>query len=86
MDTLVRSQKGTEEEEAMVRRAGHEVHEFVKNRWVESEWETAWFVNPPVRYSVFRYFCISKEILFFAEASKCFRLGSYTCICEAQDR
>ncbi|KAG5646516.1 hypothetical protein DXG03_003283 [Asterophora parasitica] len=53
MDKLVRSEKGTEEEEALVRRAGEEVHEFVRKRWDESRWETAWFVNPPVRRTVF---------------------------------
>lgn len=48
MDKLVRSEKGTEEEEEAVQRAGRHVGEFVKRRWVEEEWETAWFVNPPV--------------------------------------
>lgn len=48
MDNLVRSERGTEEEEALVRRAGEEVHRFVKSRWAEGVWETAWFVNPPV--------------------------------------
>ena len=44
----MKSEKGTAEEEAMVRRAGEEVDNFVKKRWVEEEWETAWFVNPLV--------------------------------------
>lgn len=48
MSSLVRSSKGTEEEEEMVRQAGREVDAFVRNRWPEQEWETAWFVNPPV--------------------------------------
>jgi hypothetical protein len=48
MDKLVQSKRGTREEEELVRRAGEEVHGFVKKRWVESEWETAWFVNPQV--------------------------------------
>lgn len=48
MDKLIRSEKGTEEEEALVRRAGEEVNNFVKKRWAEADWETAWFVNPPV--------------------------------------
>jgi hypothetical protein len=38
----------TEEEEAAVRKAGLEVHRFVIATWEEREWETAWFVNPPV--------------------------------------
>ncbi|EIN12656.1 hypothetical protein PUNSTDRAFT_97471 [Punctularia strigosozonata HHB-11173 SS5] len=45
-DKLVRSPRGTDEEEALVRRAGREVQEFVKRRWDERVWETAWFVNP----------------------------------------
>jgi hypothetical protein len=49
IDKLVRSEPGTEEEQELVRRAGKEVHNFVKNRWAESQWEAAWFVNPEVR-------------------------------------
>lgn len=56
LDKLVRSEKGSEEEEQLVRRAGEEVGRFVKNRWSEKEWETAWFVNPPVR--LVRIICI----------------------------
>lgn len=48
MDSLTRSAKGTEEEEEMVRECGDEIQTFVKRRWNEKEWETAWFVNPPV--------------------------------------
>ncbi|KAI0064092.1 hypothetical protein BV25DRAFT_1906838 [Artomyces pyxidatus] len=50
--SLVRSARGTDEEEEAVRRAGLEVHKFVSARWKESEWETAWFVNPPRLQSV----------------------------------
>lgn len=49
LDHLVISPKGTPEEEELVRKAGDEIATFVKRRWNESEWETAWFVNPPVR-------------------------------------
>ncbi|TFK33006.1 hypothetical protein BDQ12DRAFT_615970 [Crucibulum laeve] len=52
IDKLIRSEKGTNEEEELVRRAGEEVHRFVQSRWAESEWETAWFVNPPRLQSV----------------------------------
>jgi hypothetical protein len=45
---MITSEKETEEEEALVRKAGEKVHEFVKARWDEDIWETAWFVNPPV--------------------------------------
>lgn len=49
---LIRSVKGTKEEERAVTDAGAEVHKFVCNRWAEKEWETAWFVNPPRLQSV----------------------------------
>ena len=52
MDDLVRSPETTQEEQAALKRAGHEIHEFVRNRWVDHEWETAWFVNPPVSYII----------------------------------
>lgn len=45
----MRSPRGSEEDEALVKKMGEEVNQFVKGRWKESEWETAWFVNPPVR-------------------------------------
>jgi len=51
-DKLIRSPRGSEEEETMVRNAGKEVHGFVKRRWKESQWETAWFVNPPRLQSI----------------------------------
>ncbi|KAI0304295.1 hypothetical protein B0F90DRAFT_1809160 [Multifurca ochricompacta] len=49
---LIRSPRGTEEEEAAVREAGLEVHKFIITTWKEREWETAWFVNPPRLQSV----------------------------------
>ena len=52
LNKLVRSPKGTEEEEEMVRMVGSDVDKFVRNRWVEKEWQTAWFVNPPVGIQV----------------------------------
>jgi hypothetical protein len=52
MENLVRSPKGSPEIEEMVRNAGREIDGFVKRRWVETEWETAWFVNPPRLQSV----------------------------------
>ncbi|KAG6850337.1 hypothetical protein H0H93_014610 [Arthromyces matolae] len=48
MDTLIRSNQPTPEEAELLRRAGEEIHEFIRNRWNESNWETAWFVNPPL--------------------------------------
>jgi len=52
LDKLVVSPKGTEEEEELVRQAGSEIDAFVRRRWSEREWETAWFVNPPRLQSV----------------------------------
>lgn len=50
--SLIRSTRGTEEEEKAVREAGVEVHQFIVATWKEQEWETAWFVNPPRLQSV----------------------------------
>ncbi|OAX41395.1 hypothetical protein K503DRAFT_735631 [Rhizopogon vinicolor AM-OR11-026] len=52
MENLVRSPKGSPEIEVMAKSAGREIDGFVRRRWVESEWETAWFVNPPRLQSV----------------------------------
>ncbi|KAG1835518.1 hypothetical protein EV424DRAFT_1357316 [Suillus variegatus] len=52
MEKLVRSPRGNPEIEDMVKNAGREIDGFVKRRWVEREWETAWFVNPPRIQSV----------------------------------
>ncbi|PPQ68111.1 hypothetical protein CVT26_005732 [Gymnopilus dilepis] len=51
-DKMVKSAPPTEGEKALIEKAGSEVHRFVKNRWDETEWETAWFVNPPRLQSV----------------------------------
>jgi len=48
LENLIRSPKGSPEMEEMVSNAGREIDGFVRRRWVESEWETAWFVNPLV--------------------------------------
>jgi hypothetical protein len=45
---LIISSEPTAEERIQIDHAGSEVAEFVRRRWKESEWETAWFVNPPV--------------------------------------
>ncbi|KAF7348289.1 hypothetical protein MSAN_01782600 [Mycena sanguinolenta] len=52
LDKMIKSEKGTAEEDELVRLAGVPVNNFVKNRWKEEEWETAWFVNPPRLQSV----------------------------------
>ena len=51
--SLIRSARGTEDEETAVREAGSEVHKFVVATWKEQEWETVWFVNPPVSGFIF---------------------------------
>ncbi len=48
IDNLIRSTPPTLEEAILIEFAGSEVHRYVKNRWSEMEWETAWFVNPLV--------------------------------------
>ncbi|KAI9508878.1 hypothetical protein F5148DRAFT_832520 [Russula earlei] len=50
--SLIRSPRGTVEEETAVREAGLEVHKFVIATWRERQWETAWFANPPRLQSV----------------------------------
>ena len=55
MDKMTKSEPPTEEEAILIQKAGSEVHRYVKNRWIEKEWETAWFVNPPV--SVYFLLC-----------------------------
>ncbi|KAI6006462.1 hypothetical protein EDC04DRAFT_2782236, partial [Pisolithus marmoratus] len=52
IQSMIRSSKGSYEEEEMVLHAGKEVDGFVKRRWQESKWETAWFVNPPRLQSI----------------------------------
>lgn len=32
----------------LLKLAAREIHQCVRNVWVESEWECAWFMNPPV--------------------------------------
>jgi hypothetical protein len=45
---MVVSPSPTKEEAFLIERAGKEVPWYVKNRWPESDWETAWVVNPLV--------------------------------------
>ncbi|EJF63239.1 hypothetical protein DICSQDRAFT_56281 [Dichomitus squalens LYAD-421 SS1] len=52
MDKLIRSPRGTDEEERQIKEYGKEIETFVKRRWNEHEWETAWFLNPPRLQSV----------------------------------
>ncbi|KAF8964170.1 hypothetical protein BDZ97DRAFT_1816627 [Flammula alnicola] len=52
MDNMIKSEPPTQEEAALIEDAGKEVHRYVKTRWPEQVWETAWFVNPPRLQSV----------------------------------
>ena len=47
-DKLIRSPRGTDEEERQIKEYGKEIEIFIKRNWNEREWETAWFLNPPV--------------------------------------
>lgn len=87
MDMLVRSPGGSEVEEAMVKNAGKEVHEFVKRRWKENQWETAWFVNPPVRFTRRpNSFCSEcSHQTCYAEVTKYSRFGTYPCVCAQEN-
>jgi hypothetical protein len=49
IDKLTISSEPTAEERRHIDHVGREVAAFVRRRWNESQWETAWFVNPPVR-------------------------------------
>jgi hypothetical protein len=69
---MIISPKGTDEEEGLVKCAGREVQAFVKKRWNETEWETAWFVNPPVSLSWLLY---SQRLMIFNRGCRAF-LGS----------
>lgn len=52
MDKLITSPRGTDDEEREVKEYGREIEVFIKRRWIEREWETAWFLNPPVSICV----------------------------------
>ncbi|PPQ85159.1 hypothetical protein CVT25_004166 [Psilocybe cyanescens] len=51
-DKMIKSDPPSPAQATLIDRAGKQVHRFVKNRWPESDWETAWFVNPPRLQSV----------------------------------
>ncbi|KAF8882026.1 hypothetical protein CPB84DRAFT_1791182 [Gymnopilus junonius] len=51
-DKMIASAPPTEKERVLIEKAGSEVHRYVRNRWDEKVWETAWFVNPPRLQSV----------------------------------
>lgn len=69
----------TEEEEMAVREAGSEMHKFIITTWKEREWETAWFVNPPVSA-----LCNRSRVSSHADYRIAFtvgpRFGTYPCV------
>jgi hypothetical protein len=84
MDKMIKSEPPTEEETILIQKAGSEVHRYVKNRWVEKEWETAWFVNPPVSaYSLILLSFFSKLIV-FRDFKVCLVLLIYMCLLDAK--
>lgn len=85
MDKLIKSEPPTEEEAILIQRAGREVHRYIKNRWIEKEWETAWFVNPPVStYSlIFKKNWIVET--FFRDFKVCQVLLIYMCLLDANN-
>lgn len=84
MDKLTISPRGMAEEEEAVQMAGDEVLKFVRKRWKEDEWETAWFVNPPVSFAlrpIEQTYLIAFKIIAFAKRE---RLGSYSRFCKEE--
>lgn len=57
MEKLIRSPRPSADEQVHLARACGEVDTYIRRRWEEAEWETAWFVNPPV--SRYGYGCRS---------------------------
>jgi hypothetical protein len=49
LGSVVRSPPPDRTEEAQLRQASAEIDAFVRARWPDDTWETAWFVNPLVR-------------------------------------
>ena len=84
MDKMIKSEPPTEEEKILIQRAGREVHRYVKNRWVEKEWETAWFVNPPVSAYFLDFLLKIWIVETFLETSECTWPCSYTCVRSTQ--
>ena len=84
-EKMIVSASPTKEEAVLIERAGKEVHRYVKNRWPESDWETAWFVNPPVSDDlVFDLNEISHHCTLGAETSECSRTGAHSRFCSSE--
>ena len=83
MEKLVRSPRGTDEEEREVRKYGEEIEKFVKRRWDPREWETAWFVNPPV--SAFHDTVPIECLIVITEAAERAGADPHTRLCAKED-
>jgi hypothetical protein len=77
LESLIRSAPPSATEAVHIATAGREVHEFVRARWSEREWETAWFVNPQVRFDP-RLACASLTS-YSRDCRACRVLRIYTC-------
>lgn len=80
IDELVHPETGSEQEEMLVWRAGQEVDRFVKKRWPEREWETAWLVNPPVRLLSMKT-CLHSKMAVPIAISKRPWVSAFPCLC-----
>lgn len=79
MDSLVTSPDPTEDEARMMERAAEEVRFFVMRRWREEEWETTWFVNPPVGICITKI--IRERLMAMVEDAERAGLGTFPCVC-----
>lgn len=84
VEKMISSPRGTDEEEEAVRHAGRECEKFIKERWTEREWETAWFVNPAVSLPCGIYASKYTYALYLSlETAKRAWPGAYTRLCSA---
>lgn len=84
IDQLIHPEKGSEEEEMLIRRAGEEVDRFVKTRWPEREWETAWLVNPLVRTLSMKMRPFPRLADLPIDIPKCPWTSAFPCLCQTQ--
>ena len=84
LETMIVSPRPASDEKPLIERAGREVERFVKNRWDESRWETAWFVNPPVSFPLSSGSGPWSDVNDNAEATERSRSCPYSCLCTAE--
>ncbi len=66
----------------MVRKAHKEVDEFVLEHWLVIDWETAWFVNPPVSLINLTFHLPTDSLI---ETSKHTWPSARPCVCETKE-